>query len=315
MGVCAEVWLKRYRLRFLLQEIDVVQAVTIIGRSPECHVTIEDPLVSRQHARIVLDENGALCEDLGSRNGVKLNGRGLRSITRLKDGDRLRIGTQELVFCELIGDGAQAQLSKTTGFLRHCAKCHLPYPQEIQACPTCGATELLDDDTMTGELASPSEHSWSLQLLVEVLEKAVAMNRTQDVVRTLQRMATQIDERIQSGGRIDPKQLATVAESSVRASASAGDPGWVAWVLRIYARIRAVPPKAVTESIAELAMTHRATLRPAVEAVVAAARAIPGGTMPAFDPEEVARLEQLLAAIDLADRANPDVTATNPAVR
>jgi predicted component of type VI protein secretion system len=311
---------KRYRLRFLLQEIDLVSATTVIGRGPECHVTIEDPLVSRQHARIMLDAEGALCEDLGSRNGVKLNGRPLRAATRLKDGDRLRIGTQELVFCE-VREG-QAALSKTTGFLRHCAKCHLPYPQELQSCPTCGSTEQLDDDTMTGELASPSEHSWSLQLLVEVLEKAVSMNRPVDVIRTLQRMATQIDERIQSGGKIDPKQLATVATSAVRASAAASDPGWVAWVLRVYARIGAVPPKLVTESLAELAMNHRATLRPAVEAVVVAARAAqpqpplgPGPGRTEQDPDEVARLEQLLAAIDLADRANPDETATNPAVR
>jgi hypothetical protein len=304
--------LKRYRLRFLLQEIDLVRAATIIGRSPECHVTIEDPLVSRQHARIVLDEDGALCDDMGSRNGVKLNGRPLKKPARLKDGDRLRIGTQELVFCE-VREGHNSALAKTTGFLRHCAKCHLPYPQELLACPTCGSTEQLDDDTMTGELAAVSEHSWSLQLLVEVLEKAVAMGRSQDVVRTLQRMATQIDERLQSGGKIDAKQLATVAESSVRASAAAGDPGWVAWVLRVYAKLGAVPPKAVTESLAELAMTHRSTLRPAVEAVVNAART--AHPVPAYDPDEVARLEQLLAAIDLADRASPDVTATNPAVR
>lgn len=305
--------MKRYRLRFLLQEIDLVRAATIIGRSPECHVTIEDPLVSRQHARIVLDEEGALCEDLGSRNGVKLNGRPIKKgLTRLKDGDRLRIGTQELVFCE-VRDGHNAALAKTTGFLRHCAKCHLPYPQELVSCPTCGSTKSLDDDTMTGELAAVSEHSWSLQLLVEVLEKAVAMGRHQDIVRTLQRMATQIDERIQSGGKIDPKQLATVATSSIRASSAANDPGWVAWLLRVYAKLGAVPPKAVTESMAELAMTHRSTLRPAVEAVVNAARA--AHPVPAYDPDEVARLEQLLAAIDLADRANPDVTATNPAVR
>lgn len=303
--------MRRYRLRFLLQEIDLVRAETLIGRSPDCHVTIEDPLVSRQHARIILDEQGAACEDLGSRNGVKINARPLRGLVRLKDGDRLRIGTQELVFCE-VREGQQ-QLSRTTGFLRHCAKCHLPYPQELSSCPTCGSTEQVDDDTMTGELASVSEHSWSLQLLVEVLEKAVAMNRGQDVVRTLQRMATQIDERLQSGGKIDPKQLATVAECAVRASVAANDPGWVAWVLHVYARVGAVPPRAVTESLAELAMTHRSTLRPAVEAVVVGARA--ANPIAAYDPDEVARLEQLLAAIELADRGAPDVTATNPAIR
>src|SRR5687767_6926407 len=45
----------RYRLRFLLQEFDLPRGATILGRSSDCHVTIEDPLVSRHHARIVLE--------------------------------------------------------------------------------------------------------------------------------------------------------------------------------------------------------------------------------------------------------------------
>src|SRR5580693_6435434 len=93
--------LARYRLRFLLQEIDLHRGVTFIGRSPDCQVTIEDPLVSRQHARIVIDDMGARVEDLKSRNGVKVNGQAIKGETAIKDGDRLRIGTQELVFCEI----------------------------------------------------------------------------------------------------------------------------------------------------------------------------------------------------------------------
>ena len=83
----------RYRLRFLLQEFDLPRETTLIGRSSDCHVTIEDPLVSRQHARIVIDDDGAKCEDLGSRNGVKINGVIARGFMPLKDGDRLCIGT------------------------------------------------------------------------------------------------------------------------------------------------------------------------------------------------------------------------------
>ena len=84
----------RYRLRFLLQEIDLPRGATLLGRSPECHVTLEDPLVSREHARIAIYEQSATCEDLGSRNGVKINGLAMKGPTRLKDGDRVRIGTR-----------------------------------------------------------------------------------------------------------------------------------------------------------------------------------------------------------------------------
>jgi len=304
------VVLKRYRLRFLLQEVDLARGETVIGRSPECHVTIEDPLVSRQHARIVVDEHGASCEDLGSRNGVKVNGRPVRGAVPIKDGDRLRIGTQELVFCELRDLGQQGQMAKTTGFLRHCARCRLPYPQELTACPSCGATEQLDEDTMTGELQAMSEHSWTLQLLVEVLDKAVSLGRMADAARTLQRIAHQIDDRVAAGHTLEHKQVEEVVASALRASIAAGDPTWAQWGLRLYAKVGAVPSRGMTELVAELALAHRATLRPPLAELVEVGRRAKDA-----NTDDVVRLEQLLGAVDMADASGADVTGANPAVR
>ena len=132
-GAAGEPSVARYRLRFLLQEFDLPRGATILGRSSDCHVTIEDPLVSRHHARIVLEGDRAVVYDLNSRNGVKVNGAAVKDPVELKDGDRLRIGTQELVFCRV--EAAPNASAKTTGFLRHCARCRMPYPQEAGACP------------------------------------------------------------------------------------------------------------------------------------------------------------------------------------
>ena len=116
----------RYRLRFLLQEFDLPRGKTVIGRSLDCNLTIEDPLVSRQHASILLDDEGGSVEDMGSRNGVRVNGVQIRSATRLADGDRVRIGTQDFVFCRI--ESAAKAHSKTTGVLRLCAECRLRCP-------------------------------------------------------------------------------------------------------------------------------------------------------------------------------------------
>ena len=91
----------RYRLRLLLQEFDLPRGTTLIGRSYDCHVTIEDPLVSRQHARIEVEGDRVTVFDLGSRNGVKVNGAGIKGSQDLRHGDRVRIGTQELVFTQI----------------------------------------------------------------------------------------------------------------------------------------------------------------------------------------------------------------------
>ena len=65
-----------------------------IGRSRECDVVLGDSNVSRRHARIDLGEDGAwTVEDLGSTNGVQVNGARVSTRTVLRSGDRLDVGT------------------------------------------------------------------------------------------------------------------------------------------------------------------------------------------------------------------------------
>jgi hypothetical protein len=297
--------LARYRLRFLLQEIDLHRGVTLLGRSPDCQVTIEDPLVSRQHARIVIDDQGARVEDLKSRNGVKVNGKAIRAPTNLREGDRVRIGTQELVFCEL-AEGSGPVVAKTTGFLRHCARCRMPYPQEMLACPNCGETMQLEEDTMTGQLGEGTSRSWGLQLLLEVLDKALGLGRVPDAVRALQRIEAQMEERLAAGERLEPKQLDEIAEASCAVSNATIDPSHVVKLMRVYPRANLIPGTSVVEAIGTLAVAMHAEMRPAVDDLVQWLRV-------ASDQTQLNKLEQIVTAMEAAEaRGDPDQTTRNP---
>jgi Protein of unknown function (DUF3662)/FHA domain len=71
----------------------------VLGRSRDCDVTLNDPNVSRRHAEIRSDGRGGwTVEDLGSTNGVKVNGRPISGATRLEPGDRLALGTADVRF-------------------------------------------------------------------------------------------------------------------------------------------------------------------------------------------------------------------------
>lgn len=70
---------------------DLENAVTVLGRHPECDVILDAGAVSRQHARITRRGNELLLEDLRSRNGTYLNGRMISGLTPLTDGDLVRI--------------------------------------------------------------------------------------------------------------------------------------------------------------------------------------------------------------------------------
>ena len=69
----------------------------VIGRSRECDLVLDDPNVSRQHAELRQEEGGWAIHDLGSTNGIKLNGR--RSPGgKLSPGDEITLGLSRLTF-------------------------------------------------------------------------------------------------------------------------------------------------------------------------------------------------------------------------
>ena len=83
----------------------------VIGRSRNCHIVIDDDLVSRKHAQLsLLTSSQLLLADLGSRNGVFVNGKRIGRERRvLNDNDIFTIGSEELhVF---IHDSEQGRLT------------------------------------------------------------------------------------------------------------------------------------------------------------------------------------------------------------
>lgn len=87
-----------FRLIWGDREIALLPGENVIGRDDTATLWIDDSLVSRRHARIVIDENGAVLEDLGSKNGTLLNGEKIRSAAKLADDDRITIGPASVVF-------------------------------------------------------------------------------------------------------------------------------------------------------------------------------------------------------------------------
>lgn len=71
-------------------------AIVVLGRDATCDIVLDDPLLSRRHARIVINQVGVVLEDLESTNGVYLNGGRVNQAARLHAGDHIVLGTTEL---------------------------------------------------------------------------------------------------------------------------------------------------------------------------------------------------------------------------
>jgi pSer/pThr/pTyr-binding forkhead associated (FHA) protein len=66
--------------------------ILLLGRHPECDITIDSRKVSRRHCCIAQVNDYLVVRDLGSTNGIRING--IRIVEgRLKPGDELTIGS------------------------------------------------------------------------------------------------------------------------------------------------------------------------------------------------------------------------------
>jgi FHA domain-containing protein/zinc ribbon protein len=70
---------------------------TLIGRSPECDIFLDDVTVSRRHAEITRDGDEFTIRDLGSLNGTYVNRKRIEAVA-LQDDDEVQIGKYRLTF-------------------------------------------------------------------------------------------------------------------------------------------------------------------------------------------------------------------------
>jgi pSer/pThr/pTyr-binding forkhead associated (FHA) protein len=67
-----------------------------IGRKSSCDLVLDDPQISREHARVIVSDASAAIQDLSSGNGVHVNGRRIQGLHRLAIGDRIQIGVHTI---------------------------------------------------------------------------------------------------------------------------------------------------------------------------------------------------------------------------
>ena len=78
-------------------EYPIKETYAVIGRSRDVAVPLKDPLVSREHAAIVFDEDAFILKDLESTNGTYMRGALIKQ-RKLSHGDKFHIGNTVLQF-------------------------------------------------------------------------------------------------------------------------------------------------------------------------------------------------------------------------
>jgi DNA-binding winged helix-turn-helix (wHTH) protein len=94
------------------RHIRLIEGENVIGRDPSSRIWLDVATISRRHARIFVGAEGAVLEDLGSKNRTKLGDAAVHGQMRLQDGDRIVAGPVLLVYrASLTGIGTETQPS------------------------------------------------------------------------------------------------------------------------------------------------------------------------------------------------------------
>ncbi len=101
--------------RFVLTPGDYV-----IGRNSDCPIRVDADLVSRQHAKLILNYDHALIEDLGSSNGTQVNGQPIAKDerTRLWPNQKIQVGTATIELRRLKHEVSDMSLAPSAAMVK-----------------------------------------------------------------------------------------------------------------------------------------------------------------------------------------------------
>jgi pSer/pThr/pTyr-binding forkhead associated (FHA) protein len=222
---------RRFWLEHAGGSISLRQGRILLGRSSSCHVVLDDPLVSRRHAKLEVDLDGVSVEDLGSVNGVLVNARRIHGNAPLREGDRLQIGRLEFVL-------RSSSIPPSDGAARFGA-------ETLQDMPAVAGPESGDSAvTFSGE---------TLDLLGGVAEKVLALGRGDEAERVLGNvLANILKEAQQRRVAVAPQILEKAAGYSVRLAEATGHGRWLDHAFDLYASVARPLPAPLVDRIYEV---------------------------------------------------------------
>lgn len=242
-----------YALNYRTGKAPLLKTETTIGRSASCDVVLDSALVSRRHARILMSDAGLFIEDLGSRNGIIVNGTLVRGSARLSVGDRLRIGPEILELVEGSGEGKRepapdakralddrkmtisAEASSAPGL-----HARLSVPAPSNSIPAVDDPEPEDDATRRADI---------LELLSNTVDKSFAYGKGQEAERLLSGHLTARLQQARRGSTLPPEMVTRAARYAVRLAAATEKASWLDYVVALYTPLAQPLPLAIVDEM------------------------------------------------------------------
>jgi hypothetical protein len=240
------------RLRYLAHDLEVPLGEFFIGRSADCQLSLDDPLVSRRHALLTVSESGVAIEDLGSRNGVLINGARISGRHILSDGDKIAIGGQEMFLLGAIEPSSAHSPRSAPLWMRQAQNARTVDMSEMPAGEDDGATAIASRRSLPGLIPQhPDKRVHALSLIGSVADKALALGRVDEAERILQRSLSDILTKAREGGvgAVQPELVEKASTYAARLAAATGRGAWINYIFELNTRLELLLPAYLVDEL------------------------------------------------------------------
>jgi hypothetical protein len=238
------------RLAFSGSEVTLGRGEHVIGRSAECAIRIDDPLTSRRHAVIAVSATDVTVRDLGSRNGVLVNGEDIDGVRTLGCGDLITVGSQPFKVVEIC---------RTSGPISTPGQHAGPRSAPLARIAVIRKAVSGDDDTSgtiparttQGREDGPFHRPHAIYaLMAEAATRAIAEGRVQRAEKILEVALGDVLEDLRARRDVDDEIVDLAIQQALSLAEATRKRRWVEYVREVYAVLRMAVPAAVAARIA-----------------------------------------------------------------
>jgi hypothetical protein len=260
----------QFRLRLARGEKPLALGDFVIGRSEGCDLVLDDPVASRRHAVLHVMPSQVVLEDLGSRNGVLVNGVRMFDATTIAHGDRLLIGSTEMWLIEMAARSRR----------------------EDMATRPLIVTGVQARDASAQEWESATETGSVYDVLIAACDRAFMQGSHDEAAASVRNLLLSVRAGVLRRQTPDSHTLRTTIGFAVELADRTSDVAWLDRLFEVLVASRAVPDDAAVERLGRLVPRLGMAGVQALQAFVARMQALPD-----LDAAALTRLQALEGAV------------------
>lgn len=220
------------------RELRLSPGTYTLGRHHSCDIVLESTLVSRRHAQLGVTRTTAVLTDLGSSNGVYVNGERVVGTVSLRNGDRVLLGDQELEVALGSASGPIEIDSKRLGLAKSL---------DVRL-----SDEELDDVPYSSERSAPGTRTVDFfELVGRVVDRVLAAGRYDEAATMLQSQLSKVLADARAGRAIPAANRDASLRYAILLGAGARDARWLDYALDLLTACACAPTQELAQDLEE----------------------------------------------------------------